>query len=174
MWRSYTGLIKTDDFRLPLKVGIDVKKASEMENFDVPRWTEKRTGLRNTQARSIVQSYKPDSIAWIALAFASSRAVTHCCRSTSVDALMWKVCVPPLLTTKVQASTVCIKAPCKEIVPRQVWDISAGFLKQGVTETQQSQVRVPLRSAPGLPNDTEKDRREFATVCNIGRDGLDF
>lgn len=43
---------------------------------------------------------------------------------------MWKVCVPPLLTTKVQASTVCIKAPCKEIVPRQVCDISAGFLKQ--------------------------------------------
>lgn len=127
---------------------------------EIPKLQQKRQQAYDTQA----QSYEPDSIAWIALAFASSRAVTHCCRSTSVDALMWKVCVPPLLTTKVQASTVCIKAPCKEIVPRQVWDISAGFLKQGVTETRQFQLRVSLRS----PRDCRMTQRKTDVSLQSG------
>ena len=33
----------------------------------------------------------------ITLALASSRAVTHFCRSTSEEARRWKVCVPPPL-----------------------------------------------------------------------------
>lgn len=112
---------------------------------------------------------EPDSIAWIALAFASSSAVTHCCRSTSVAALMWKVWVPPLLTTKVHASTVCIKAPCKEIVPRQVWDISAGFLRTQETEARQSRERVPRNEkTPGKWN-AEWHRKRQTWVCNWER-----
>lgn len=121
--------------------------------------------LNDVQIITTKYKYKPDSIAWMALAFASSRAVTHCCLSTSVDALMWKVCVPPLLTTKVQASTVCIKAPCKEIVPRQVWDISAGFLKQ--EKWRQSRVLTCLWNCLAI---AEWHRKRQTWVCNCRLD----
>lgn len=65
---------------------------------------------------------------YIALALASSRAVTHDWRSTSLAALMWNVCVPPLVMTNVHESTVWMRAPCSEMVPRHVCVISAWFL----------------------------------------------
>lgn len=71
----------------------------------------------------------PDSIALMALALASSRAVTQRCLSTSFAALIWNVCVPPLDMTNVQESTVWIRAPWRLIVPRQVCAISAWFLQ---------------------------------------------
>lgn len=67
------------------------------------------------------------SLPCTAFVLASSSAVTHSWRSTSVAALMWNVCDP--LTTKVQASTVWIKALCSDILPLQAWDTSAGFLQ---------------------------------------------
>ena len=78
---------------------------------------------------------KDDILTWIALALASSRAVTHFCRSTSLVARRWKVCVPPpLLTTKLLlACSVWITAPCKLIVPRHVCAISAWFLAKAFT-----------------------------------------
>lgn len=83
---------------------------------------------KNTQFISII-SYCFST--YIALALASSRAVTQDWRSTSLAALMWNVWVPPLVMTNVHESTVWIKAPWSEIVPRQVCDISAWFLRQG-------------------------------------------
>lgn len=64
----------------------------------------------------------------MALALASSRAVTHLCRSTSVLALRWYV-RPPLLSTMLQASSVSMCAVAKLIVPRHVWAISAWVLR---------------------------------------------
>lgn len=72
----------------------------------------------------------PDSIALMAFALASSRAVTQRCLSTSLAALIWNVCVPPLDMTNVQESTVWMRAPCRLIVPRQVCAISAWFLQR--------------------------------------------
>lgn len=65
----------------------------------------------------------------MAFALASSRAVTQRCLSTSLAALIWNVCVPPLDMTNVQESTVWIRAPWRLIVPRQVCAISAWFLQ---------------------------------------------
>ena len=70
----------------------------------------------------------------MALAFASSNEVTHFCLSTSLFALRWKVWVPPPLLTIKQLllllpCSVWMIAPCKLIVPRHVWAISAWFLK---------------------------------------------
>ena len=85
----------------------------------------------------------PDSIARIALAFASSRAVTQRCLSTSLAALMWNVCVPPFEMTNVQESSVWMSAPCRLMVPRHVCAISAWFLiankQTSVTRHVQSQ-----------------------------------
>lgn len=65
----------------------------------------------------------------MALALASSRAVTHLCRSTSVLAFRWYV-RPPLLSTMLQASSVSMCAVAKLIVPRHVWAISACVLRR--------------------------------------------
>ncbi len=65
----------------------------------------------------------------MALALASSSAVTHLCRSTSVLAFRWYV-RPPLLRTMLQASSVSMCAVAKLIVPRHVWAISACVLQQ--------------------------------------------
>ena len=73
-------------------------------------------------------------LTWIAFTFAVSRAVTHFCLSTSLDARKWKVCVPPpLLTTKLKEAgfSVWMRAPCRLMVPLQVWAISAWFLRRG-------------------------------------------
>lgn len=64
-------------------------------------------------------------LTYMALALASSNAVTHDWRSTSFAALMWNVWVPPFVMTNVHESTVWMRAPCSEIVPRHVCDISA-------------------------------------------------
>ena len=72
--------------------------------------------------------YLPSSRIRIALALASSKAVTQRCLSTSELAFKWKVCVPPLEITKLQESSVCRKALARLIVPRQVCCISAWFL----------------------------------------------
>lgn len=65
----------------------------------------------------------------IAFALASSSAVTHLWRSTSVLAFKWYV-RPPLLRTILQASSVSICAVAKLIVPRHVWAISACVLQE--------------------------------------------
>lgn len=65
----------------------------------------------------------------MAFAFASSSAVTQDWRSTSFAALMWNVWVPPFEMTNVHESTVWMRAPWSEMVPRHVCDISAWFLQ---------------------------------------------
>lgn len=72
----------------------------------------------------------PDSVMRMALAFASSKAVTQRCRSISFEAFKWNVWVPPLEITKLLESTVCITALTKLIVPLQVWATSVGFLNK--------------------------------------------
>ena len=81
--------------------------------------------------------HKPDSSIFMALALASSSAVTHLCRSTSLEARRWKTWVPPFEMTKLQASNVSIKAPAKFIVPRHVWAISAWLLRDNQTDCEQ-------------------------------------
>ena len=76
------------------------------------------------------RQHPPSSISVIALALASSSAVTHLCLSTSELAFRWKVWVPPLEITKLHDSSVWMKALAKLMVPRQVCDISAWFLQQ--------------------------------------------
>lgn len=71
----------------------------------------------------------------MALALASSRAVTHLCRSTSVLAFRWYV-RPPLLRTILQASSVSMCAVARLIVPRHVWAISACVLQNNTNQKE--------------------------------------
>ena len=79
----------------------------------------------------------PDSNILMAFALASSRAVTHLCRSISLLALKWNTWLGPLVITKLHESIVSMKAPAKLTVPLHVCAISSCVLQDSISRLLQ-------------------------------------
>ena len=74
----------------------------------------------------------PDSSILMALALASSRAVTHLCLSISLVALKWNTWLGPFVITKLHESIVSMNAPAKLTVPLHVCAISSCVLQRAM------------------------------------------